>query len=82
MDFFGTLCSQRPLLIMLHAGGWVGVVLNSVTLLYTGPAGRTLALVNYFGLMLLIAWTGYVLWRCNRIQVSTSPVEQDEGSDS
>jgi hypothetical protein len=77
MDFFEYLCAQRILLILLHGGGWVGIVLNSISLVFTSPGGTVVVIMNYVGLFVLIGWTGFVLWKCHQINPASSPIERE-----
>jgi len=68
MDFLEYLCSQYMILLILHAAGWFGVVLNAGSWFFAGPGGKTLVLLNFVGLLILLGWTGVVIWKCRQIE--------------
>lgn len=75
MDFMEYLCAQVLILYVLHGLSWAAAVLNTIALVTAGPAGRTIALLNYIGLAAFIVTTGYIIRRCNRADPAPSPID-------
>ena len=62
------LCATYQLVLILHMLLWLGFVLNTLTILLIdlGPAGRTVTMLNYAGLIVMLSGSGFVLYWCNR----------------
>jgi len=60
------LCQRQSELIVLFAMSWVGLVLTvgSLFLIELSATTEVVAMMNLVGLTGMIAWTGYVLYRC------------------
>lgn len=74
-SFMEFLCAQSLILYLLHIMSWVALVLNTIALSVAGPAGRTIALLNYIGLAGFIGGTGFVIWKCRQASPAPSPVD-------
>lgn len=63
---FARLCSHQPELVVIFSASWVGLALTGGSLLFLNLSGTTevVALMNVPGLVVMIAWTGYALYRC------------------
>ena len=67
--FFTYLCARQFRVRLLYLFSWLGLVLNTLSLLLVdvGPAGRVVIAFNYVGLVLLVLGSGLLLWKCRQL---------------
>lgn len=60
------LCSQLTRVVFIFAFLLFALVLNTVSLSFVQGGGAVVIALNYLGIVPLLAFAGFVIWRCSR----------------
>jgi hypothetical protein len=65
--FWGYLCARSRWITLGHVLVWIGVVLNTISLVAveTTPGTDVVIVMNYVGMFAAIVVSGFVLIKCN-----------------
>jgi hypothetical protein len=59
------LCSQLERVVLIFAFLVAALVLNTASVFFVRGGGAVVIVLNYVGIVPLLVFTGFVIWRCS-----------------